>query len=135
VLHGDTHYPDKVLSVFESHTEAIRKGKTTKPTEFGKLVKIQEAEAQFITDYAVCATRVPDQTLWEPRWSATCSSSDARRASRSRMVASPRAPMNRRRALTECATSSCRDNAEKAARAAIEPRSDGAPARKVASAP
>jgi IS5 family transposase len=66
VLRGDTHYPDKVLSVFEPHTEAVRKGKATKPTEFGKLVKIQEAEAQFITDYVVCATRVPDQTLWEP---------------------------------------------------------------------
>ena len=66
VLRGDTHYPDKVLSVFEPHTEAIRKGKATKPTEFGKLVKIQEAEAQFITDYAVCPTRVPDQTRWTP---------------------------------------------------------------------
>ncbi len=63
VLGGDTHYPDKVLSVLEPHTEAIRKRKATKPTEFGKLVKIQEAEAQFITDYVVCATRVPDQTL------------------------------------------------------------------------
>jgi transposase, IS5 family len=31
-----------------------------KPTEFGRLVKIQEVEAQFITDYEVCATRVPD---------------------------------------------------------------------------
>lgn len=66
VLRGDTHYPDKVLSVFEPHTEAIRKGKVTKPTEFGKLVKIQEAEAQFITDYAVCVTRMPDQMLWAP---------------------------------------------------------------------
>jgi IS5 family transposase len=66
VLRGDTHYPDKVLSVFESHTEAIRKGKATKPTEFGKLVKIQEAEAQFITDYTVCTARVPDQALWAP---------------------------------------------------------------------
>jgi IS5 family transposase len=66
VLRGDTHYPDKVLSVFEPHTEAIRKGKATKPTEFGKLVKIQEAEAQFITDYEVCPSRVPDGTLWEP---------------------------------------------------------------------
>jgi hypothetical protein len=37
-----------------------------KPTEFGKLVKIQEAEAQFITDYEVCETRVPDQALWVP---------------------------------------------------------------------
>src|SRR5262249_55162604 len=58
--------PDKLLSVFESHTEAIRKGKATKPTEFGKLVKIQEAEAQFITDYTVCTARVPDQALWVP---------------------------------------------------------------------
>ena len=66
VLKGDTHYPGKVLSVFEPHTEAIRKGKKLKPTEFGKLVKIQEAEAQFITDYGVCAERVPDGTLWEP---------------------------------------------------------------------
>ena len=29
---GDTQVPDKVLSVFEPHTEAIRKGKRVKPT-------------------------------------------------------------------------------------------------------
>src|SRR3989449_5535728 len=51
VLRGDTHYPGKVVSLFEPHTEIIRKGKLAKPTEFGRLVKIQEAEAQFITDY------------------------------------------------------------------------------------
>jgi IS5 family transposase len=66
VFKGDTHYPGKVLSIFEPHTEAIRKGKAAKPTEFGKLVKIQEAEGQFITDYEVCATRVADQDLWVP---------------------------------------------------------------------
>ncbi len=66
VVKGDTHYPDKVLSLFEPHTEAIRKGKVAKPTEFGKLVKVQEAEAQFITDYEVCATRVSDGDLWGP---------------------------------------------------------------------
>ena len=66
IIKGDTHYPDKLLSLFEPHTEAIRKGKAVKPTEFGKLVKIQEAEAQFITDYEVCERRVPDQTLWVP---------------------------------------------------------------------
>ncbi len=66
VFKGDTHYPGKVLSIFEPHTEAIRKGKAVKPTEFGKLVKIQEAEGQFITDYEVCATRVADQDLWVP---------------------------------------------------------------------
>jgi IS5 family transposase len=66
VFKGDTHFPGKVLSIFEPHTEAIRKGKAAKPTEFGKLIKIQEAESQFITDYDVCATRVPDQDLWGP---------------------------------------------------------------------
>ena len=66
ILGGDTHYPDKLLSIFETHTEAIRKGKASKPTEFGKLVKIQEAEAQFITDFEVYPKRVPDQSIWAP---------------------------------------------------------------------
>jgi IS5 family transposase len=66
VLHGDTHYPDKIVSLFEPHTDIIRKGKLTKPTEFGRLVKIQEAEGQFITDYAVCERRQADRALWAP---------------------------------------------------------------------
>lgn len=40
VLEGDVHYPDKVLSLVEPHNEAIRKGKTARLIEFGKLVKI-----------------------------------------------------------------------------------------------
>jgi len=66
VLKGDTHHPNKVLSVFETHTEAIRKRKKAKPNALGKLVKVQEAEGQFITDYQVCRQRVPDGNLWEP---------------------------------------------------------------------
>ncbi|HKB33774.1 MAG TPA: ISNCY family transposase [Candidatus Dormibacteraeota bacterium] len=66
VLHGDTHFPAKVVSVFEPHTEIIRKGKLAKPTEFGRLVMIQEAEAQFITDYQVCERRPSDRALWVP---------------------------------------------------------------------
>jgi IS5 family transposase len=66
VLGGDRHVPDKVLSVFEPHTEAIRKGKHVKPTEFGKLVTIQEAEHQIITAYKVHDRRPADRTLWTP---------------------------------------------------------------------
>lgn len=66
LLGGDIHVHDKVLSVFEPHTEAIRKGKIAKPTEFGKLVTIQEAEHQIVTAYAVHATRPADMTLWTP---------------------------------------------------------------------
>jgi IS5 family transposase len=63
---GDTHVPDKVLSVFEPHTEAIRKGKIAKPTEFGKLVTIQEAEHQIVTAFDVHDHRPADSTLWAP---------------------------------------------------------------------
>ena len=66
VLRGDVHFPGKVVSLFESHTEIIRKGKLAKPTEFGRLVKIQEAEAQFITDYEVSERGQADRALWAP---------------------------------------------------------------------
>jgi len=66
VLKGNTHYREKLLSVFEEHTEAIRKGKASKPTEFGKMVKIQEAERQIITDYEIFARRPVDADLVMP---------------------------------------------------------------------
>ena len=65
VLGGDTHVPDKVLSVFEPHTETIRKGKIATPNEFGKLVTIQESEHQIITGYDVHPRRPADVTLWK----------------------------------------------------------------------
>jgi IS5 family transposase len=66
VLGGDTHVPDKVLSIFEPHTATIRKGKIAKPNEFGQLVTIQESEHQIITAYEVHAGRPADVTLWTP---------------------------------------------------------------------
>jgi transposase, IS5 family len=63
VLSGDTKLPDKIVSVFETHTEIIRKGKASKPTEFGKMVKIQETENQIITDYQVFDKRPNDSDL------------------------------------------------------------------------
>jgi IS5 family transposase len=66
LLDGDTHVPDKVLSIFEPHTTTIRKGKIAKPNEFGALVTIQESEHQIITAYEVHAGRPADVTLWTP---------------------------------------------------------------------
>jgi IS5 family transposase len=37
--------------VFEPLREIILKGKTSKPTEFGKMVKLQEAENHIIAAY------------------------------------------------------------------------------------
>jgi len=63
VFHNDLHAPEKLVSLFETATEIIRKGKSAKPTEFGRLVKIQEAENQIITDYEVCEKRPADSAL------------------------------------------------------------------------
>ena len=63
VLGGDTHAPDKLLSVFEPTTEVIRKGKAGKPNEFGKMVKIQEAENQIVTSYEVYEERPDDRAI------------------------------------------------------------------------
>jgi len=57
------HSPGKIVSLFEPHTEIIRKGKAGKPTEFGKMVKIQEAEQQIVTHYEVYDRRPADSDL------------------------------------------------------------------------
>ena len=64
--HGNTHAPGKIVSLFEPHTEVIRKGKAGEPTEFGKMVKIQEAEQQIVTHYEVYDQRPSDSDLLIP---------------------------------------------------------------------
>src|SRR5207249_1387656 len=64
LFHNDLHALDKIVSLFETATQIIRKGKSSKPTEFGRLIKIQEAENQIITDYEVCDQRPADSTLF-----------------------------------------------------------------------
>jgi len=63
VFDGITQLPGKILSLFEPHSEIIRKGKASKPTEFGKLVQVQEAEQQIITHYDVFDQRPSDRDL------------------------------------------------------------------------
>jgi IS5 family transposase len=66
VFGGDTHVPEKLVSIFEPTTEVIRKGKASKPTEFGKMVKIQEGENQIITSFEVYEKRPSDSELLIP---------------------------------------------------------------------
>jgi IS5 family transposase len=63
VFAGDTHAKGKIVSVFEPSTEIIRKGKAGKPTEFGKMVKLQEAENQIVIEYEVYDQRPSDSDL------------------------------------------------------------------------
>ncbi len=66
VLEGNTRSENKLLSVFEPDTEVIGKGKASKPTEFGKMVKIQEAENQIVTHCEVFDQRPSDSDLLTP---------------------------------------------------------------------
>jgi IS5 family transposase len=66
IIKGNTHLAGKIVSLFEPHTEIIRKGKAAKPTEFGKMIKIQEAEGQIITHYEVYDERPNDVDLLIP---------------------------------------------------------------------
>ena len=63
IFRGNTRSEERLLSLFELSTEVIRKGKAGKPNEFGKMVKLQEAENQIITDYEVYARRPHDSDL------------------------------------------------------------------------
>ena len=66
IFAGDTHSEGKIVSVFEPSTEVIRKGKSGKPTEFGKMLKLQEAENQIVIDYVVYDQRPSDTELLIP---------------------------------------------------------------------
>ena len=66
IFAGDTHSEGKIVSVFEPSTEVIRKGKSGKPTEFGKLIKLQEAENQIVIDSVVYDRRPSDSELLIP---------------------------------------------------------------------
>lgn len=66
VMRGNTKAENKIFSVFEPDTEIIRKSKAGKPNEFGKLVKIQEAENQIVIHYDVLGPRPSDSSLLTP---------------------------------------------------------------------
>ena len=61
IVCGDTRSDGKLVSLCEPSTEIIRKA--GKPTEFGKMVKLQEAENQIIIDYEVYDRRPNDADL------------------------------------------------------------------------
>src|ERR1700726_555225 len=63
IFRGNTRSEGKLLSLFEPSTEVIRKGKAAKPNEFGKMVKLQEAENQIVIDYEVYPRRPNDSDL------------------------------------------------------------------------
>ena len=57
---------EKLVSIFEPHTDIIRRGKPNKETEFGHKVWLGEVEGGFITQYQVLDGNPADETQWQP---------------------------------------------------------------------
>jgi len=67
VLHGVIVAADeKVYSLFEEHTELLKRGKAGKPIEFGHKVLIAQTGEKFIHHYKVFPKRQEDKELVEP---------------------------------------------------------------------
>jgi IS5 family transposase len=66
VVKGNSQVEDKGLSLFEPHTQVIRKGKAHKPNEFGRLVRIDEVENGIVSGYQVLVGNPADSTAWMP---------------------------------------------------------------------
>ncbi len=64
VFQGNRHVKGKVLSLFEPHSQALRKGKAHKPTEFGRLVRVDEVENGIVSCYEVLEGNAADTKAW-----------------------------------------------------------------------
>jgi IS5 family transposase len=56
---------EKLFSIFESHTELLKRGKAGKDVEFGHMIQIQQVDGKFITDYDVFDKRPVEYKLLE----------------------------------------------------------------------
>ena len=54
---------ERVFSLFEPHTELIKRGKSQKPVEFGHVVMLAQTKEKFISDYDAMKHRIPDPHL------------------------------------------------------------------------
>jgi IS5 family transposase len=66
VLRGETRSEGKIVSIFEPHTQVIRKGKLRKPTEFGRLVRIDGIEEGLVSGFEVLPSNHGDALSWKP---------------------------------------------------------------------
>jgi IS5 family transposase len=72
-VHGETiAASQRILSLFEQHAELIKRGKRSKPVEFGHMIQLVQTRDKFITDYTVLERRVADSELLAPAVEAHC---------------------------------------------------------------
>jgi IS5 family transposase len=57
---------NKLFSIFEDHTELLKRGKAGKDVEFGHMIQIQQTAEKFITDYEVFDHKPAEPALIRP---------------------------------------------------------------------
>ena len=66
-LRGETvPASERVFSLFEPHVELIKRGKRSKPVEFGHKVILSQTAEKFITHFETLVVQKPDNDLTEP---------------------------------------------------------------------
>lgn len=54
---------EKLFSIFEPHTELLKRGKAGKPIEFGHMILFAQTQEKFISDYEACSKKPNEHTL------------------------------------------------------------------------
>lgn len=57
---------EKIFSIFEPHTELLKRGKAANPIEFGHMIQIGQVDGKFITEYEVFETKPVEYELIQP---------------------------------------------------------------------
>jgi len=57
---------DKLVSLFEPHTDIIKRGKANHPTEFGHKVWLAEVDGGIVSDYRILDGNPADSDQWQP---------------------------------------------------------------------
>lgn len=63
---------DKIVSIFEPHTDIIRRNKTNKPVEYGHKVWLDEVEGGIVSDFRVLDGNPNDDRQWQPALDHHC---------------------------------------------------------------
>lgn len=57
---------EKIVSLFEEHTDIIRRGKESRPVEYGHKVWLNEVEGGLVSHYRILAGNPSDEQQWKP---------------------------------------------------------------------
>jgi len=67
IVHGEqVPASEKIVSIFEEHTDIIRRGKESHPVEYGHKVWLNEVEGGLVSHYRILEGNSSDEQQWKP---------------------------------------------------------------------